>query len=170
MSSKGFISSKILCLRVKIVYEKKNIRVLPDDTDAFGRLNWLAYLRYCEEGEAGLFDKIGFSAIRFYRDRKISFARRAASFEYCSEVSPDSYVDIETSLKKIGRTSFTLQHTFYKKNSEDGERMFAASAQVTAVAFDHVLRQKIEIPVELRELIRRTELAEHNSKRPQCTA
>jgi len=40
--------------------EKTNIRVLPDDTDAFGRLNWLAYVRYCEEGEAGLMEMLGF--------------------------------------------------------------------------------------------------------------
>jgi acyl-CoA thioesterase FadM len=42
------------------MHEKTNIRVLPDDTDAFGRLNWLAYVRYCEEGEAGLMEMLGF--------------------------------------------------------------------------------------------------------------
>jgi YbgC/YbaW family acyl-CoA thioester hydrolase len=153
-----------------MVYEKKSVRVLPDDTDVFGRLNWIAYLRYCEEGEAGLFEKMGFSAIRLYKERKISFPRRAANFEYCSEVSPDSFIDIETSVKRIGKTSFTLQHTFYKKNTEDGERMFAASAQVTVVAFDHQLRQKIELPMELRELIKRIEPTDMSSKRPQCTS
>ena len=153
-----------------MVYEKKDIRVLPEDTDSFGRLNWQAYLRYCEEGEAGLFDKMGFNTIRFYRERKISFPRRAANFEYCAEVPPDSYIDIETSIKKIGKTSFTLQHTFYKRNSEGGERMFAASAQVTVVAFDHQLHQKIELPVELRELIRRMEPADISPKQPQCTS
>jgi acyl-CoA thioesterase FadM len=35
-----------------MIYLKKKIRVLPDDTDAFGRLNWLAYFRYCEEGSS----------------------------------------------------------------------------------------------------------------------
>jgi acyl-CoA thioester hydrolase len=152
-----------------MVYEKRNIRVLPDDTDAFGRLSWLTYLRYCQEGEAGLFDKMGFNAIRFYKERKISFPRRAANFEYCAEVSPDCLIDIETSVKKIGKTSFTLQHIFFKRNSEDAERMFAASAQVTVVAFDHQLHQKTEIPVDLRELIKRVEPADISSRRPQCT-
>ena len=50
-----------------LIYEKRNIRVLPDDTDAFGRLNWLAYMRYCEEGESGLLEILGFSAMHFYR-------------------------------------------------------------------------------------------------------
>jgi len=151
------------------VYEKKNIRVLPEDTDAFGRLNWIAYLRYCEEGEAGIFEKIGFNAIRFFRERKISFPRRAATFEYCSEVSPECLVDIETTVKRIGKTSFTLQHTFFKKNSEDGERILAATAQVTVVAFDHQLHQKLELPSDLRQLMKRFEPADLSQKRPECT-
>jgi hypothetical protein len=27
-----------------MIYVKKNVRVLPDDTDVFGRLNWLGYV------------------------------------------------------------------------------------------------------------------------------
>jgi acyl-CoA thioesterase FadM len=42
------------------MHEKTNMRVLPDDTDDFGRLNWLAYVRYCEEGEAVLMEMLGF--------------------------------------------------------------------------------------------------------------
>jgi YbgC/YbaW family acyl-CoA thioester hydrolase len=153
-----------------MAYEKKNVRVLADDTDAFGRLNWLAYLRYCEEGEAGIFEKIGISATRFYKERNISFPRRAASFEYCSQVSPDSFIDIETTIKRIGKTSFTLLHTFYKKNAEDGERTFAASAEVTVVAFDHRIYQKIEIPKELLDGIKGIARSEFGQKKVRCTS
>jgi len=152
-----------------MLYEKKNVRVLPDDTDAFGRLNWLAYVRYCEEGEAGVFEKLGFSAIRFYRERKISFPRRSATFEYCSQVSPDNFIDIETTIKRIGKTSFTLLHTFYKKNSEDGEQILTASAQVTVVAFDHQLFQKTDLPPELREALKRVDPSELGQKQVRCT-
>ena len=152
-----------------MLYEKKNVRVLPDDTDAFGRLNWLAYIRYCEEGEAGIFEKLGFSAIRFYRERKISFPRRSATFEYCSQVSPDNFIDIETTIKRIGKTSFTLLHTFYKKNSEDGEQILTASAQVTVVAFDHQLFQKTDLPPELREAMKRVDPSELGQKQVRCT-
>jgi acyl-CoA thioesterase FadM len=152
-----------------MVYEKKNIRVLPDDTDAFGRLNWLAYMRYCEEGEVGIFEKIGFSAIRFYRERKISFPRRAATFDYCSQVPPESLIDIETTFKGIGKTSFTLLHTFIKKNTEDGERILCATAQVTIVAFDHQLYQKTDLPQELRESIKRAVSTEPAPKRAKCS-
>jgi YbgC/YbaW family acyl-CoA thioester hydrolase len=152
-----------------MIYEKKNIRVLPDDTDAFGRLNWMAYLRYCEEGEAGIFEKIGFSAVRFYRERKISFPRRGAAFDYCSQVYPDNFVDIETAFKKVGKTSLTLLHTFYKKNTQDAEAILAATAQVTIVAYDHQLYQKTELPLELRESIKRFAPTEPASKQPKCS-
>ena len=151
-----------------MLYEKKNIRVLPDDTDAFGRINWLAYLRYCEEGEAGIFEKIGFNIFRFYKERKVSFPRRAATFEYCSQVSPDCFIDIETMFKNVGKTSFTLQHSFFKKNTEDGERILAATAQVTVVAFDHQLFQKTDLPTELRNILAGIDLAEPKLKQPHC--
>ena len=136
-------------------YDKKNIRVLPDDTDAFGRLNWHAYVRYCEEGEAGLMEMLGFSIMHFYKEQRISFPRRAAAFEYLSPVSPDNLIDIETTVKKVGKTSFTLSHSFFKKNSEDGERILSAKAEVTVVAFSEKIQEKVELPVELKEALRR---------------
>jgi YbgC/YbaW family acyl-CoA thioester hydrolase len=138
-----------------MVYEKKNVRVLPDDTDAFGRLNWLAYVRYCEEGEAGMMEMLGFSVMRFYRMQKVSFPRRAAIFEYFSPVSPDSFIDIETTIKRVGKTSLTLSHAFYKKNSEEGERILAAKAEVTVVAYDEQAYQKTELPFQLLDALKR---------------
>lgn len=138
----------------KMIYEKKNIRVLPDDTDVFGRLNWLAYIRYCEEGEAGLMEMLGFSVMRFYRAQRISLPRRAAVFEFFSPVSPESFIDIETAVKKVGKTSLTLSHTFYKKNSEEGDRILSAKAEVTVVAFDERAYQKTELPFQLLEALR----------------
>ena len=131
------------------------MRVLPDDTDAFGRLNWLAYVRYCEEGEAGLMEMLGFSVMRFYRAQRISFPRRAAIFEYLSPVSPDSFIDIETTVKRVGKTSLTLSHAFYKKNRKEGERLLAAKAEVTLVAFDEQIHQKTELPLQLLESLKR---------------
>lgn len=140
---------------MELNYEKKNIRVLPDDTDAFGRLTWRAYVRYCEEGEVGLMEMLGFSVMHFYRTQKISFPRRAAAFEYLSPVSPDSLIDIETTLRKIGKTCFTLSHSFFKKNSEDDERILAAKAEVTVVAFNDQIHEKTDLPVDLRSALKR---------------
>jgi YbgC/YbaW family acyl-CoA thioester hydrolase len=140
---------------IKMMYEKRNIRVLPDDTDAFGRLSWLAYVRYCEEGEVGLMEMLGFSVMHFYKGLKVSFPRRAAYFEYFAPVSPDSLIDLETEVKKVGKTSLTLSHTFYKKNNEEGERILAAKAEITVVAFDDQAHQKTDLPTELLEALKR---------------
>jgi YbgC/YbaW family acyl-CoA thioester hydrolase len=141
-----------------VIYEKRNIRVLPDDTDAFGRLNWIAYIRYCEEGEAGLMETLGFSPMFFYRRFKMSFPRRAAVFEYLSPVSPDSFIDLETKVEKVGRTSLTLSHAFYRKNHEEDERILAAKARITIVAFDEQTNQKTDMPVLLTDSLRRSKV------------
>jgi YbgC/YbaW family acyl-CoA thioester hydrolase len=101
-----------------MIYVKKNVRVLPDDTDAFGRLNWLAYVRYCEEGEAGLMEMLDFSVMRFYKAQRISFPRRAAIFEYFSPVSPDSFIDIETTLKEWVKRRLLLHMLFTRKTAK----------------------------------------------------
>ena len=146
-----------------MIYEKKNLRVLPDDTDAFGRLNWIAYVRYCEEGEAGLMEMLGYNIMHFYRTQKISFPRRAANFEYLSPVAPDSFIDIETSIKRVGKTSLTLSHVFYKKNDREADRILAAKAEVTFVAFDERGYGKTDLPFQLSEALKRFK-AEPNPK------
>ncbi|MFQ5758794.1 MAG: acyl-CoA thioesterase [Candidatus Bathyarchaeia archaeon] len=135
-------------------YEEKNIKVLPEDTDAFGRLNWRVYCRYCEQGEAGLMESLGFTPMYFQKRHKISFPRRAAYFEYVSPVSPENLIDLKTEVKKVGVTSITLAHTFYKKTSEHRERILAANAEVTIVAYNDRLHEKTELPSKLVDTLK----------------
>lgn len=132
-----------------MLYEEKNIRVLPEDTDAFGRLNWRVYCRYCEQGEAGLMENLGFPTMYFPKIHKTSFPRRAANFEYVSPVSPENLIDLKTEIIKVGTTSLTLLHTFFKKSSKDGDPILAAKAEVTIVAYDDRLKEKTELPSKL---------------------
>jgi acyl-CoA thioesterase FadM len=55
----------------------------------------------------------------------------------------------------VGKTSLTLSHTFYKKNNEEGERILAAKAEITVVAFDDQAHQKTDLPTELLEALKR---------------
>ena len=93
--------------------------------------------------------------MHFYRTLKLSFPRRAASFEYFSPVSADSFIDLETSVNRVGKTSLTLSHSFFKKNSRDGDRTLAAKAKVTFVTFDERSYQKVELPYQLSEGLKR---------------
>lgn len=130
-------------------FEKKNLRVLPQDSDSFAIINWETYVRYCEEGELGFMEMLGFSFTYFYEKQKVFFPRRAACFEYLSQVKLGEYIDIVTGVKKIGQTSFTIVHHFYKKESENGERVLAAKAEITVVAFEEVTQSKTMLPEEL---------------------
>ena len=135
-------------------YEENNIRVLPEDTDAFGRLNWRVYCRYCEQGEAGLMENLGFPTMYFQKIHRISFPRRAAHFEYVSPVSPENLIDLKTEIKRVGTTSLTLLHTFYKKSRMDEKPILAAKAEVTIVAYDDRLHEKTELPRKLVDTLK----------------
>jgi Predicted thioesterase len=138
-----------------MLFEKKNLRVLPQDSDSFAIINWETYVRYCEEGELGFMEMLGFSFTYFYEKQKVFFPRRAACFEYLSQVKLGDYIDIETGVKKIGQTSFTIAHSFYKKESEDGERILAAKAEITVVAFNEDTGAKTDLPEELVTALRK---------------
>ena len=130
-------------------YEENSIQVLPEDTDVFGRLNWRVYCRYCEQGEAGLMENLGFPPMYFHKTHNISFPRRAAHFEYLSPVSPENLIDLKTEIKRVGTTSLTLLHTFYKRRRTDGNPILVAKAEVTIVAYDDRLHEKSDLPSKL---------------------
>jgi acyl-CoA thioesterase FadM len=136
-------------------YEEKNIKVLPEDTDAFKRLNWRVYCRYCELGEAGLMESLGFSQMYFYDKYQVSFPRRLASFEYFSQVSPRDLMDLRTAVKKVGTTSLTLSHTFYKQNENLEKTVLTAKAEVVIVAYNEKTHKKTPLPTELVEALRK---------------
>jgi acyl-CoA thioesterase FadM len=134
--------------------EEKNIAVLIEDTDAFGRLNWRVFCRYCEIGEAGLLRRLGLSQMYFYEKYRISFPRRFASFEYLSQVLPTDSIDFETKVKRVGNTSLTLSHTFYKKSKKTQKPVLVAKAEVVIVAYDEKNQKKTPLPKELVDKIR----------------
>ncbi len=134
-------------------FEERNIKVLPEDTDAFRLLNWHVYCRYCELGEAGLIGSLGFSQMYFYDKYGIFFPRRAASFEYVSQVSPRDSIDLRTEIKKVGTTSLTLLHSFYKTNERLEKPVLTAKAEVVIVAYDEKKQKKTPLPKELVEKI-----------------
>lgn len=135
-------------------HEEKNITVLIEDTDAFGRLNWRVYCRYCELGEAGLLSSLGFNQMHFYEKHRISFPRRFSSFEYFSQVFPTDSINFKTEIKRVGKTSLTLSHTFYKRSKKQQKPVLAAKAEVVIVAYDEKNHRKTPLPKQLMEKIR----------------
>lgn len=135
-------------------YESKKIIVLIEDTDAFGRLNWRVFCRYCELGEAGLLNSLGFHQMYFHERYRISFPRRFARFEYFSQVFPRDLINFRTEIKHVGNTSLTLSHIFHKENEKLQEPVLAAKAEVVIVAYDEKNHRKTPLPKELVDKIR----------------
>lgn len=94
-------------------------------------------------------ENLGFLPMYFQKRHRISFPRRAAHFEYFSPVSPENLIDLKTEIKRVGTTSLTLLHTFYKKRRANGNPILVAKAEVTIVAYDDMLHDKIELPRKL---------------------
>ncbi len=91
-------------------------------------------------------ENLGFSPMHFQKMHNVSFPRRAAHFEYLSPVSPENLIDLKTEIKKVGTTSLTLLHTFYKKRKDDEYPTLVAKAEVTIVAYNDRLHEKSELP------------------------
>lgn len=98
-------------------------------------------------------ENLGFSPMYFHKMHNISFPRRAAHFEYLSPVSPENLIDLKTEIKRVGTTSLTLLHTFYKKRRDNGDPILVAKAEVTIVAYDDRLHDKSELPRKLADTL-----------------
>ncbi len=99
-------------------------------------------------------ESLGFPPMYFQKIHKVSFPRRAAHFEYLSPVSPENLIDLQTEIKKVGTTSITLSHTFYKKSGKQRKRILAAKAEVTIVAYNDRLHEKTELPRKLVDTLK----------------
>jgi len=96
---------------------------------------------------------LGFNQMYFYEKYKISFPRRFSSFEYLSQVFPTDLIDFRTEVKRVGNTSLTLSHVFYK-NEKLQEPVLVAKAEVVIVAYDEKNHRKTPLPKELVDKIR----------------
>jgi len=99
-------------------------------------------------------ENLGFPTMYFQKIHRISFPRRAAHFEYVSPVSPENLINLKTEIKRVGTTSLTLLHTFYKKSRMDEKLILAAKAEVTIVAYDDRLHEKTELPRKLVDTLK----------------
>jgi len=101
-----------------------------------------------------LLNSLGFNQMHFYEKHRISFPRRFSSFEYFSQVFPTDSINFKSEIKRVGKTSLTLSHTFYKRSKKQQKPVLAAKAEVVIVAYDEKNHRKTPLPKELTEKIR----------------
>jgi acyl-CoA thioester hydrolase len=129
-----------------MLYKAKD-RVLIEDTDAFGRLNWRVYSRYCERGEDGYLRKLGYDVNVLKNKYNICFPRRDAHFEYLAPVYVGETIEIRTRVEKVGKTSLIWNHRFFKGGKT------VAKARVVVVAVDIETGKKVPIPNDIKKVL-----------------
>lgn len=74
------------------------------------------------------------------------------SADYKKEVFNQEHLNIQTTLDRLGNTSFTLKQTIL-----NNQRELIVSAEVVLATINRKTRKKTPLPAELRELIHKTE-------------
>jgi YbgC/YbaW family acyl-CoA thioester hydrolase len=129
-----------------MLHIEKNIRVMVEDTDHFGNINWRVFCRYCEVGEVGYLRTLNLDPITLHKKYCIYFPRRDAHFKYLAPMEVGDSIEVRTKIADIGKTSLIWNHEVYKGKT------LVAKAKIVTVAVDKT-KTKVPIPDELRKTL-----------------
>jgi YbgC/YbaW family acyl-CoA thioester hydrolase len=123
-------------------------RVRFGDTDASGRIFYVSLLRHFEAAESEFLRHLGCSYNNF-QTPKVDFPRVRVECDYISPLGYDDLLNIEVTVERIGRSSFTLGFTVMV------EGRLAARAKLTIVAMDPRTHKSTPLPDALRAALTR---------------
>ena len=113
------------------------------DIDTLGHVNNAVYLSYFELGRIDFFKKF----VGSFNEEKIDFVIAHASIDFKKPIKLDDSPLLETSLKKVGNSSFTF---FHRIVSEKEQEEFC-TGETIAVTVDENGRKKA-VPDQIRGL------------------
>lgn len=122
------------------------IRVEYEDVDICEVLYHPNYLKYSDRARNAFFENKGFPFDSQFRE-KVGFTILGINCTFLKSLSFGDYVNVTTSIKKIGKTSLTLLHTIYL--DDPAELNFKAEYKLVFV--DIKLKKSITIPQDLKE-------------------
>lgn len=117
------------------------IQIRFKDVDALGHVNNANHLTYFETARVKYFDSLITEPIDWM---KIGLIVASVTVNYKKPVFFKDDVYVDTSLAKIGRTSFELSYELIRKE-KDGESILATGTSVL-VCFDYEKQTPVEIP------------------------
>ncbi len=118
-------------------------RVRFGDTDASGAIFYVSLLRHFEAAEMEFLRYLGFTYADFQAP-KVDFPRVRVECDYISPLGYDDLLDIEVTVQRVGRSSFTLGF------AASVEGRLAARAKLTIVATDPLPHKSTPLPEALR--------------------
>ena len=111
------------------------------DTDASGRIHYTAMFRYFESAEIEFMRTLGIS---YSGGGDYAFPRAHVDCDFMLAIKHDDLVEIEVSLRKLGRSSMRLEFQTYMGDA------LAAKGAVVIVCMDRRTGRPLTIPEELR--------------------
>jgi acyl-CoA thioester hydrolase len=121
-------------------------RVRFGDTDASGRIFYISLLRHFEAAEHEFLRNLGCPYTSFQAP-KVDFPRVHVECDYTSPLAFDDLLDIEVTVERVGRSSFTFGFTVRVEGRE------AARGKLTIVAMDPVTHKSTPLPEALRDAL-----------------
>jgi len=121
------------------------------DQDAFGHINNVVYVRWFESARIAYLEQSGLDPLLLQHDLGPILAN--VSCNYRRQLLYPDTVTIGARITRLGRTSLTMQHAVLSH----GQQAIVADGESIVVTFNYQTQQSVEIPANVREVIRRFE-------------
>ncbi|SDM35428.1 thioesterase family protein [Bacillus sp. OK048] len=128
----------------------KNIRIQFVDTDLSQRIHYSSIFRYFEIMDHDFFRRIGYSYKKIFQ-LGLDMPRVHVECSYLGNIEYDDELEVQASISKIGKSSYTFSFSFYKEN------ILVAKGGITNVFIDRSTGKSVPIPDFIR-----SELLKHH--------
>jgi acyl-CoA thioester hydrolase len=124
---------------------KSETRVDWADLDLFGHVNNVIFFRYIQSARVNFCEQVGLTSLN--NANMLSFMVASSQCTYKKPLHYPGVVTIQTQCNWTKNSSFQLSYVLY-----NGETLIAEGEDVLVV-FDHVKKEKVNIPHDLRALL-----------------
>jgi len=122
------------------------VKVRVNETDMLGHINHASYFTYMEEARLDFLQKLGMEV----KDEKFTIMLVSAKCDFIRQGYFNQLLEVKTTVKKIGNTSFTLENDILEKQSND----LIAKGEVTVVYFDFSNKKPAKLPESFKETLK----------------
>lgn len=123
-------------------------KVRMHDTDMAGILYFPRQYRFAHDALEDLVENEGIGFDQLFHKEHFVFVIVHSEADYFAPLKVGDKLEVHTSVKHIGTSSFTVEYKIYKT---DGS--LVGTAQTVHVALDSKSRKKIPIPEKLRHIL-----------------
>ena len=123
------------------------VPVLWGDEDAFGHVNNIIYLRWCESARVEYLQRVGLW--RMHEEEGVGPILASISCDYKRAVTFPDTVRVGARVVRVGNSSFRMDHLVVS----EGMKTVAATVESTLVVFDYKRGTAVRVPDGIRDAI-----------------